>query len=447
MGASTPFRAVLVGLYTTPVAEARSTGLAGASRSPPGRRSAGRAGRRPRPASPEASPTGSPSTTPQGTAVTGRPSSAAGEVGTASVQAVVGRDGVEPRRRGRHRRRDEQVVAPGSRSNFSRPAAGAQAGHVRRRRQEEPGEQPCADIGRSRRGGCASSAGARGGLGEHEELRDRRDLVVQRDLGPARPPGARGSRPRTPRRPPGRRARRGSSRRRSAARRRTLDRRSAISSRIRRHSAAVRASGPTVSRLHEVGKTPSVGDEPQRRPVSGDAAEGGRDADGAGRVGAERDVDEAGATAAPLPPLEPPVVCAGFHGFQRRPEVRAVRQRAVGELVRVELADDRRASSAEPATQVASRSGTRWRILDAAVVGMPATSITSLTPTVRSPSGGPACRNALSLVDHGCLPRRPRSIAASGRTIRVEEVEDASRSSSVGETPCKPRFPAAARRS
>ena len=91
------------------------------------------------------------------------------------------------------------------------------------------------------------------------------------------------------------------------------------------------------------------------------------------------------ATAAPLPPLEPPVVCSGFHGFSAGPKCGLFVERAVGELVGVQLPDDRRACGAEPRDALASRSGTRWRIFDAAVVGMPATSITSLTPTVGSP--------------------------------------------------------------
>ena len=91
------------------------------------------------------------------------------------------------------------------------------------------------------------------------------------------------------------------------------------------------------------------------------------------------------ATAAPLPPLEPPVRCAGVPRVSRRPEVRARRRGAVGELVRVELADDRpRRRARSRATTSRPRAGTlSARIFDAAVVGVPATSITSLTATGR----------------------------------------------------------------
>ena len=95
---------------------------------------------------------------------------------------------------------------------------------------------------------------------------------------------------------------------------------SAISSRTRRHSAADRASGPTVSRLHAVGKTPSVGTSPivGRWPVTPQKAAGMR-TEPAVSVPSATSTRPA-ATAAPLPPLEPPVVCAGFHGFSAGPK-------------------------------------------------------------------------------------------------------------------------------
>ena len=119
--------------------------------------------------------------------------------------------------------------------------------------------------------------------------------------------------------------------------------RPAMISSARRHSSAVRASGPTASRVQATGTTPSLGTRPARRPVAGDPAERGRDPDRAGRVGAEREVDEAGgdgraaaAARAARRALEIPRVAG-------RAEVRAVRERAERELVRVQLPDDRRA--------------------------------------------------------------------------------------------------------
>ena len=142
---------------------------------------------RPRRGGPSAHrPTGRPSTKPQGTLVTGRPSSDAGELYGHDQQPVVGRDRVAgaarrsaspARRAGRSRRaRARTASAAQFRARAgpvtyavdgrSRPASSARAdvGPV----VGEPRAQPGQVDGRS--------------LREHHELRDRRDLLVQREL-------------------------------------------------------------------------------------------------------------------------------------------------------------------------------------------------------------------------------------------------------------------------
>ena len=129
--------------------------------------------------------------------------------------------------------------------------------------------------------------------------------------------------------------------------------------------------------------------------MTGDAAERGRiRTEPAVSVPSATSTSPA-ATAAPLPPLEPPVIRVGSHGFSAGPKC--------GLLVIAPNANSWVFSfptivapaARSRATHSASRSGTRWSTLDAAVVGMPATSITSLTATSQSPSSSMRYRKAL----------------------------------------------------
>ena len=114
-------------------------------------------------------------------------------------------------------------------------------------------------------------------LREHHELRDRRDLLVQRELD-GLGAGSESAR--------GLLADRGDAgvglleqprdEADAADLAVLLERRPAMISSARRHSSAVRASGPTVSRLHAAGKTPSLGTSPHvgRWPVTPQSAAG-----------------------------------------------------------------------------------------------------------------------------------------------------------------------------
>ncbi len=86
------------------------------------------------------------------------------------------------------------------------------------------------------------------------------------------------------------------------------------------HSSAVNASGPTVSSDQAVGTTPRVGTRPQvgRIPVTPQNAAGMRTEPA---VSVPRDAStRPAATAAPLPPLEPPQTCSGFQGLSAGPK-------------------------------------------------------------------------------------------------------------------------------
>ena len=143
-------------------------------------------------------------------------------------------------------------------------------------------------------------------------------------------------------------------------------------------------------------------------------------------------------------------------GLRAGPKCGLVRERAERELVRVQLPDTIAPAARRRATHSASRSGTRSRIFDAAVVGMPATSITSLTRD--TPVNGsqqcqallrrlllPRWRNALYGIErHGSVSGGRRSsisesAAGRGRGSRGRPGGP----SSVG---CTPWAPAASRR-
>ena len=154
------------------------------------------------------------------------------------------------------------------------------------------------------------------------------------------------------------------------------------------------------------------------------------------------------ATAAPLPPLDPPVVCAGFHGFSAGPKCGLFVSAPYANSCVFSLPTIAPPAARSRATQVASRSGTRRRIFDAAVVGMPATSITSLTADGELALVRLEVEERVELVVHGRVSGGSRcSIPSSAGRIRVRKSSTASRSSSVGETPCAAgRLLAAARR-
>ena len=178
----------------------------------------------------------------------------------------------------------------------------------------------------------------------------------------------------------------------------------------------LRAIGPTVSNVHAIGTTPSVGTRPivGRSPVTPQKQAGIRIEPPVSvpSVPAARSA----AAAAPLPPLEPPQIRARGPRVPRGPEVRARRHRAVGELVRVQLAEHDRARLAQARDRtVASRAG------DVVARGspsrrssrVPATSITSLTAT-GSAVERPARRRARP---RRAPPRRGRRCTRSGRAV------------------------------
>ncbi len=170
-----------------------------------------------------------------------------------------------------------------------------------------------------------------------------------------------------------------------------------------------------------------VGTSPDGRPVAGDPAERGRDPDRPGRVRAERDVDEPGgdgraaaAARSSRRPLEIPRVAG-------RAEVRAVRERAERELVRVQLPDDRGAGRPEAGDALGvalghavedlrRRRGRHARDVDHVLDADPPVAL-----GVR-----PVQEGVVRVERHGSVSGGSRSsIAASAGRIRVEEVEDA----------------------
>ena len=114
-----------------------------------------------------------------------------------------------------------------------------------------------------------------------------------------------------------------------------------------------------MSSVHAIGTTPSVGTRPVvgRWPVTPQNAAGIR-TEPAVSVPSATSTSPA-ATAAPLPPLEPPRHPPGIPRVQRRAEVRAVGERTEGEFVGVQLPDDRRSGRAQPRDALGIASGTR----------------------------------------------------------------------------------------
>ena len=155
-------------------------------------------------------------------------------------------------------------------------------------------------------------------------------------------------------------------------------------------SSAERAIGPTVSSDHATGTTPSVGTRPVvgRRPVTPQKQEGMRiePAVSVPSVPAARSA----AAAAPLPPLEPPQIRSSAHGLCAGPKCGLVviapkANSCVFSLPRT-IAPARRSRSTQSASRGEMSSA---RIFDAAVVAVPATSITSLIAT-GTPRSGPS---------------------------------------------------------
>ena len=358
--------------------------------SPGGRRARGRPGR--------------PSTKPHGTPVTGSPSRAPGRVERDQREPVVGRDRVpaDRRRDDRHRRRDEQVVALESRCRSSRgPSARAQAGDVGRRRAAAARRAGARGRRRrSRRAACAatrgepsaasgsmtscvivavsSSSGSSTGstcapsarelldrrcahaatvrVGALEELRDDADPEAARASAGLRPVRGR-DRLEEQRGSPRRCAR--------AARpcRSSTDRDDAVG----RHEARSTAGGPVT---------------PQKRRGSGSSRRCRCRASPVDEVGGDRRAAAAARAAADA---------LGVPRIARGAEVRA---RSSARRTRTRACSASRARSRPPRaggrrTRRRASAHVVARTFEAAVVGMPATSITSLTATdpVERPAG------------------------------------------------------------
>ena len=174
--------------------------------------------------------------------------------------------------------------------------------------------------------------------------------------------------------------------------------RSAIVSSSRSHSSALHASGPTVSSDQAVGTTPRDETSPQlgRMPVTPQKAAGIR-TEPAVSVPSAASTRPA-ATAAPLPPLEPPQMCSGFHGLSAGPKWGLVVEAPYANSWVLSFPAIVAPAARRRATHSASSAGTRCSTFDAAVVGMPATSMTSLTPITGPPlpGWGSRWRNALN---------------------------------------------------
>ena len=251
-----------------------------------------------------------------------------------------------------------------------------------------------------------------GRLGEHHELLDRPRRAAGTARRPARPARraarARRSRPRRPRRPAGRsgRRRRGARRRRSAGleprpipRGRLADhggRRRVVGVRPADHVEQERAVlGRARERADGVvrprdGDDAAVRDAARRRP---DARSRRRGPPGCGpsrrcRCRA-RPATRPAATAAPLPPLEPPQIRSVSHGLRAGPNVWLVVDAPQANSCVLSFPTITAPARRRRATTVASAAAMlSARTFDAAVVRVPATSITSLTP-IGTPCSGP----------------------------------------------------------
>ena len=134
------------------------------------------------------------------------------------------------------------------------------------------------------------------------------------------------------------------------------------------------------------------------------------------------------ATAAPLPPLEPPQMCSGFHGLSAGPKCGLVVEAPYANSWVLSFPAIVPPAARSRATQSASSSGTRWSTFDAAVVGMPATSMTSFTAITvpPSPGWGSRWRNALNGSSVTASPPREALLELAERgQDALEEAEHA----------------------
>ena len=281
----------------------------------------------------------------------------------------------DPRRDERHLRRREEVVALEERARLLRERPpGALPGDRRRGRKEEPGEEARPHVGAVVGELRSQPRKVRlGGLGEHHELLDDLGPPKERRVDPldrgrrgrrattsavstaAATPGSSGTSPpmrceTTPIRRPVTPS--WSASRHGSPATGVVDASSgsgpAIASRSSAQSSAVRASGPTVSYVHETGTTPRFGTRPVegRMPVTPQNAAGIR-IEPAVSVPRVPGTSPA-ATAAPLPPLEPPQIRSVSHGLRAGPKAALVVEAPKANSWVFSLPDDDRARPAEP---------------------------------------------------------------------------------------------------
>ena len=335
----------------------------------------------------EREPDGQSSTKPHGTLATGAPASDQGELNGISASRYGISSPCEHDRLLADQRRETGIAGCTSRSKRSKTGRSsrryqrraAQPRHVGGRGQQQPGEQSRADVrpvvgqprAQPRRGGPGRlgsmivwtivPASSSSGIVDRLDVRAERassstaDSRARCDLGV----GALEELAR---------------RRRSGARRRR--RPGSAGTRGRAPGAAgcsprrVLASGPDRVEAPRGRDDAVVRHEARRRPQPGDAAEAGRDPDRAGRVGAERPGDEVGGDRGTAAAARAAADAIGRPRVAGRAEMRARRQRAERELVRVQLADARRRRPREGARPSRRRAPRRCRggSRDAAVV-------------------------------------------------------------------------------
>ena len=191
-----------------------------------------------------------------------------------------------------------------------------------------------------------------------------------------------------------------------------------IASRRSAQSSAVRASGPTVSYVQETGITPRFGTRPVvgRIPVTPQSAAGMRTEPAVSVPSAPG--TRPAATAAPLPPLDPPQIRSVSHGLRAGPNASLVVEAPQANSCVLSLPTTTAPARRRRATTVASAVATlSASTFDAAVVRVPATSITSLT-AIGTPCSGPVRSGSASA----------SASASSARTVMNELRAPSSRS-------------------
>ena len=155
-----------------------------------------------------------------------------------------------------------------------------------------------------------------------------------------------------------------------------------------------------MSYVHETGITPRFGTRPVlgRIPVTPQSAAGIR-TDPAVSVPSAPGTSPP-ATAAPLPPLEPPQIRSVSHGFRAGPNAWLVVEAPQANSCVLSFPTTTAPAARSRATTVASAAATlSASTFEAAVVRVPATSITSLTPIGTpwsGPPGGPSASASAS---------------------------------------------------